>query len=83
MDYNGQKVTFTIDKKKPALNVKNGKKYKKGYKVKVKDDLSGVKQVTLNGKKVKASFKLSKRGKNKIVATDKAGNKTSVVVKVK
>lgn len=76
-------ITFTVDKKKPSISVKSGKKYKRGTKVKVKDKLSGVKKVTLNGKKCKANFKLNKKGKNIICVWDKAGNKKTVKVKVK
>lgn len=82
---NGKRETikFTIDKKKPTVNVKSGKKYKKGKKVIVKDSLSGIKKVTLNGKKCKTKFKLKKKGKNTIRVWDKAGNKRTIKVKVK
>lgn len=76
-------IKFTIDKKKPTVNVKSGKKYKKGKKVIVKDSLSGIKKVTLNGKKCKTKFKLKKKGKNTICVWDKAGNKRTIKVKVK
>lgn len=79
-------ITFTFDKSKPKLSVKKGKKYKKGKKVKVTDTLSGVKKVTMNGKKVKlkkGKFKLTKKGKVTICAWDKAGNKVTVKIKVK
>ena len=76
-------IKFTIDKKKPTVNVKSGKKYKKGKKVIVKDSLSGIKKVTLNGKKCKTKFKLKKKGKNTIRVWDKAGNKRTIKVKVK
>ena len=78
-----QTIKFTIDKKKPTVNVKAGKKYKKGKKVTVKDSLSGVKKVTLNGKKCKTKFKLKKKGKNTICVWDKAGNKRTIKIKVK
>ena len=78
-----QTIKFIIDKTKPTVNVKADKKYKKGKKVTVKDGLSGIKKVTLNGKKCKTKFKLKKKGKNTICVWDKAGNKRTIKVKVK
>ncbi len=75
--------SFTVDKKKPTLNVKAKKVYKKGKKVKVKDNLSGIKKVTLNGKKCKSTFKIKKKGKYTICSWDKAGNKKTVKIKIK
>lgn len=82
-DGKSETIKFTIDKKKPTVNVKAGKKYKKGKKVTVKDGLSGIKKVTLNGKKCKTKFKLKNKGKNTICVWDKAGNKRTIKVKVK
>lgn len=61
------------DSKKPIIKVK-------GNKVFVSDETSGIKKVTLNGKKTKMKFNL-KKGNNKIVAIDKAGNKITRIVK--
>lgn len=76
-------VTFSIDKKKPTCNLKKGKTYKKGVKIKAKDKLSPIKSITLNGRKIKNGYKLSRKGKNNIVITDAAGNKLKLTVKIK
>lgn len=82
-----QTVTFTVDKKKPTISgAKNGKTYKK-VTLKFKDNLSGIKSVTVNGKKISANkyngYTIKKAGKYKIVVTDKAGNKTTMTIKIK
>lgn len=79
---NKTEVTFTYDTKAPKVNVKKNKKYKKGTKL-IFSDKYGIKSAKLNGKKVKNKSKLKKKGKNKLVVIDKAGNKTSVTFKVK
>lgn len=76
-------VTFSIDKKKPTCNLKKGKTYKKGVKIKAKDKLSPIKSITLNGRTVKNGYKLTRKGKNSIVITDAAGNKLKLTVKIK
>ena len=83
------------DTKKPVFaGVKNNKSYKKSITVYVKDDTS-IKNVKVNGKNVKLSkvkkgkykgyykFTLKKKGSYKIVATDTAGNKKSITIKIK
>lgn len=82
-----KKFTFTYDPDAPTANVKANKKYSKGKSIKVTDKY-GLKSVKLNGKKVKisgkkATAKLTKKGSNKLVATDKAGNKTTIKFTVK
>lgn len=83
-----QTVTFTVDKKKPVISgAKNGKTYKKKVTLKFKDTLSGIKSVTVNGKKISAKkyngYTIKKAGKYKIVVKDKAGNKTVSTIKIK
>lgn len=91
-DDDNQEGYFTVDKQKPVFSVKNKKTVKKGKKVTVYDKLTGVKQIKLNGKKLKSkkvktwgktTIKLTKTGKNKIQAVDKTGNKKTITVKVK
>ena len=82
-----QTVNFTIDKKKPVISgAKDGKTYKK-VTLRFKDTLSGVKSVTVNGKKVSAkkynSYKITKPGRYKIVVKDKAGNQKKITIKIK
>lgn len=78
---------FVIDKTKPKMSLKKGKKYKKGKVLSISDKLSGVKTVKVNGKKQKKKnfekIKLKKKGKVKIVATDYAGNTLKTYVKIK
>lgn len=68
-------VGIIIDKKKPKIKLS-------GKKLKATDIGSGIKSIKVNGKKVKNNSKL-KRGKNKIVVVDKAGNKTTKTVNIK
>lgn len=83
------------DTKKPVFaGVKNNKSYKKSITVYVKDDTS-IKNVKVNGKSVKLSkvkkgkykgyykFILKKKGSYRIVASDTAGNKKSIKIKIK
>lgn len=76
-------VKFKIDKKKPTCSVKNKATVKRGTTLKVADKDSGVKKLTLNKKKIKNNYKLSKKGSYTLTATDKAGNKLTVKFKVK
>lgn len=77
-----KELTFTVDKKKPTVNVK-AKTYKKAVTLKFSDKLSGIKKATLNGKTIKNKKKVSKKGTYKLKVTDKAGNTTSVKFKIK
>jgi hypothetical protein len=65
-----------IDKTVPTVDVKSGT-----YKLTVKDSLSGIKYIKVNGKKVKNGCKL-KKGINIIETKDKAGNKKKVGCKI-
>lgn len=65
-----------IDKTAPTVDVKSGT-----YKLTVKDSLSGIKYIKVNGKKVKNGCKL-KKGINIIETKDKAGNKKKVGCKI-
>ena len=71
-----KKIKITKDKTKPSIQFKNNK-------VTVKDNQSGVKKVTINGKKVSSTKTLKKKGTYKIVAYDKAGNKAVKKVVIK
>ncbi len=81
-------VTFFIDKNKPVIKkLKNNKTYKKGKLFRVVDKDSGIASVTVNGKKAKeasaGTYKLTKKGKNRIVVKDAVGNVKKMTVKVK
>ena len=67
---------FSIDTKAPIVSgVKNGKIYKKAVTIRVSDQVSGVKKITLNGKKIKSGHRIKKKGVYKLVATDNSGHK--------
>ena len=68
--------SFTIDQKKPVLNFKNHKKYPRGTAIRATDKESGIKKITLNGKKVSNGKKLTKKGSYQVCVWDKAGNCT-------
>ena len=79
------------DTKKPTVKgVKNGKTYKKTVTIKVSDK-SGIKKVTLNGKKMSVSkfkkgYKIKRKSTTKsytLKVWDKAGNKRVVKFKIK
>ena len=75
---------FIVDTTKPTVKgVKNGKTYKKAVTIRVKDSNTGIKSIKLNGKKIKATYKLKKKGSYKLVVMDKAGNKTTIKFKIK
>lgn len=77
-------INFIIDKTKPTIKgVANGKTYNKTVKIKYSDKLSKIKEVKLNGKKIKNGKKVSKNGKYTVIATDKAGNKTKIKFTIK
>lgn len=67
-------LTFYVDTKKPATNIKNNKTYNKTVKITFKDKTSGIKKATLNGKKIKSGKKVKKNGTYTLKITDKAGN---------
>lgn len=75
---------FVLDKTKPIVKgVKHKKTYKKPVKLQVLDKLSGIGNVTLNGKKVGSTIKVKKKGTYQLVATDRAGNTVIKKFKVK
>ena len=94
---NTEEFTVILDKNKPVIKgIKNGKTYKKKAVLYVKDacELSKVK---INGKNQKLAAKqlvkdgkykgyykivISEKGANKIVATDVAGNKKTLKIKI-
>lgn len=57
---------FTIDKQKAKINVKNGKSYKTGFKLKF-SDASGIDYAKLDGKNTKNNTKITKKGLHKII----------------
>lgn len=70
---------FSVDSKAPTISgVKNGKIYKKAVTIRVSDKVSGVKKITLNGKKIKSGKVVKKNGSYKLVAVDKSGHKKTV-----
>lgn len=95
---NTSSVTFYLDTKAPTIKgIKNNKTYKKQATFYVKD-AQNLTKVTINKKKQKLSkknlikkgkykgyykIKTSKKGKNTIVAYDKAGNKKTIKIKIK
>lgn len=67
---------FVVDTKAPTVSgVKNSKIYKKAVTIRVSDQVSGVKKITLNGKKIKSGQRIKKNGVYKLVATDNSGHK--------
>lgn len=84
---NSKTLTVTYDKTRPTVKLgstsaKNGKTYtvKKNTKLTYKDTY-GVKSAKLGGKSIKSGAKITKSGT--LIVTDKAGNKTTVKIKVK
>lgn len=72
------------DTTKPVIfGVKNGKTYKKAVKVTFKDEKSGIKKATLNGKEIKSGKKISKKGSYTLKVTDRAGNTKTIKFKIK
>lgn len=83
------KKTVKVDTVKPKLNVKNGKTYKKGVKVKASDSASGIEYIKVDSQTyvtnnfAKHPYVIKDKGTHTIRAYDKAGNMTKVKVKVK
>ncbi len=71
-----KKIKIKKDKEKPVIQFKNNK-------ITVVDNQSGIKKVTVNGKKTSVIKQLKKKGSYKIVAYDKAGNKATKKVVIK
>ncbi len=72
-----------VDNTAPTANVKAGKSYKKGYKLKFSDKVSGIKAAKLDGKTVKNGAKVTKKGKHTLVLKDKAGNTKTIKFTIK
>lgn len=93
-----EKQEIANDKTAPVIKgVTNGKTYKKSVNVYIKDNVK-LKSIKLNNKSVKLTssilvksgkyknyykVKVTKKGKNKIIAQDAAGNKKTVSFKIK
>ncbi len=70
---------FVIDSKRPVISgVRNLHIYQKSRHIHVSDQ-SVLREIRLNGKKVKADFTLKKRGVYILKATDQAGNRRRLV----
>lgn len=72
-----------LDFTAPKTNIKNGKAYKPGKKITFSDEGSGMKSAKLDGRKIKNGHVVKKKGKHKLVLTDKAGNRRTVKFKIK
>lgn len=78
-----KKVKFTVDRTAPKVTgVANNKTYKGKVKVSVKDNVSGISKITLNGKKIKSGAKITKKGSYTLKAKDKAGNVKTIRFKI-
>lgn len=81
---NGKKIEkktngFVIDWTAPDVSgVKNGKTYSHTVKLQCKDLVSGIKKVTLNGKKYRKTVLVTRSGSYKLCVEDKAKNKKQV-----
>lgn len=82
---NSTTVDFKVDAKKPKITgAKNGRLYKRSVTLRFSDD-SGIRYVTVNGKKIKSKKKVTLK-KTKIYtvrAVDKYGNSTSLYFGIK
>ena len=82
VNQNGSKKVFdfVVDTKAPTIQgVKNNKTYANNVKMNFDDEESGIKKVTVNGKKlanraVKNGYTVKSNGKYTVKVTDKAGN---------
>lgn len=81
---NGKKIekktnSFVIDWTAPDVSgAKNGKTYSHTVKLKCKDLVSGIKKVTLNGKKCRKTVSVTRSGSYKLCVEDQAKNKKQV-----
>jgi hypothetical protein len=77
------------DTTKPTVSgIKNNKTYTKSVKFKVSDKQSGIKSVTLDGKKIsvkkaQSGYTVSKKGSHTLKVTDKSGNIKTVKFTIK
>ena len=75
---------FIVDWTAPDVSgIKNGKIYSGAVKFQCKDSVSGMKKITLNGKKCKNTVQVSKNGTYKVCAQDKAGNQKKIQFTIK
>lgn len=80
--YNNSSITFKLDNNKPTANIKHNKNYNKTMTIKVKDNLSGIKSIKLNGKSVKNNSKVTKDGKYTLIIEDNVGNRNTIKFKI-
>lgn len=74
---------FIVDKTKPSISgIANSKTYKGTVKIRCKDSLSGIKTVTLNGKKIAKNYTVSRNGKYTVLAKDKANNQKKITFRI-
>lgn len=72
-------ITVKIDKEKPIVSgITNNGKYVSAVTVKVKDSLSGIRSITLNGNNFVSGTKISEIGNYTLIATDNVGNSKTV-----
>ena len=91
LNQNGTKkeFQFVVDTKAPAIKgVKNNKTYAKNVKLTFSDTESGIKSVTVNGKKISAKaikngYIVKKNGKYTVKVTDQAKNVKTVKFTIK
>lgn len=70
-------IQFVIDKTKPITNIK-AKTYRNKVKITFRDKTSGIKQATLDGKKIKSGTVVSQKGNHVLKIIDRAGNVRTV-----
>ena len=82
---NKRTVTFIIDKTNPVINgITNGKTYTDYVIATVSDDLTGIKEFTVNGEVVDSNtYYFINAGTYVIKVSDKAGNTVQKVIKIK
>lgn len=79
----------TVDQSKPVISgAANGKIYTQKVTLKFSDKVTGIKSVTINGKKLeekqyKNGYLIQKKGDYKVSVTDFAGNNTTISFQVK
>lgn len=91
MNQNGTKkyFSFIVDTEKPIIEgAENNKTYKKKVELTFYDNESGVKKVTINGKKISAKslengYTIKKNGKYTVKVTDKAGHTKTIKFTIK
>ena len=69
------------DKGKPTTTVQP-MTYQDKVKIKYKDSVSGIFSALLDKKPIKNGYVCSKKGKHKLVITDNAGNRKTVIFRI-